>query len=227
MKRYLVAARHAWNHAAFERHVGRLPGEWHFVSRREELDLRLLEKLDPRYVFFPHWNWLVPETVWSRWESVCFHMTDVPYGRGGSPLQNLILRGHAATKLTALRMERELDAGPVYMKRPLDLAGSAQAIFERAADLVYDMIAEIVAREPVAVPQQGEAVVFTRRTPAQSALPADATTQALYDHIRMLDAEGYPKAFVDRGPLRLEFTDAELVDGRLSARVEFLPRKDE
>ncbi len=27
-----------------------------------------------------------------KFECVCFHMTDVPYGRGGSPLQNLIIR---------------------------------------------------------------------------------------------------------------------------------------
>ncbi len=37
------------------------------------------------------------------------HMTDVPYGRGGSPLQNLIARGHTSTKLTAMRMTAEVD----------------------------------------------------------------------------------------------------------------------
>ena len=56
-----------------------------------------------------------------RFECVCFHMADVPYGRGGSPLQNLIARGHRETKLTALRMVEDFDAGPVYSKMPLCL----------------------------------------------------------------------------------------------------------
>lgn len=32
-----------------------------------------------------------------------FHMTNFPYGRGGSPLQNLMKRGHHTTTITALR----------------------------------------------------------------------------------------------------------------------------
>ena len=56
-------------------------------------------------------------------------MTDLPYGRGGSPLQNLIIRGHKKTKISALRMVNELDAGPIYFKRSLSLNGNAQKIY--------------------------------------------------------------------------------------------------
>ena len=52
-----------------------------------------LKKITPRYIFFLHWDWRVPHVIWQQHECVCFHMTDVPYGRGGSPLQNLILEG--------------------------------------------------------------------------------------------------------------------------------------
>ena len=62
-------------------------------------------------------------------------MTDVPYGRGGSPLQNLILAGHTETKLTALRMVNEMDGGPVYVKMPLKLEGAAQEIYIKAGEL--------------------------------------------------------------------------------------------
>ena len=41
-------------------------------------------------------------------------MTDVPYGRGGSPLQNLIVRGYSEIKLTVLQMVKAFDAGLVY-----------------------------------------------------------------------------------------------------------------
>jgi hypothetical protein len=62
-------------------------------------------------------------------------MSDVPYGRGGSPLQNLIVRGHRETKISELRMVADMDAGPVYRKEYLSLDGSARAIFECGAQI--------------------------------------------------------------------------------------------
>ncbi len=164
-----------------------------------------------------------PEEILGMAECVCFHMTDVPYGRGGSPLQNLIARGRARTMVSALRMTAEVDAGPVYLKNPLSLEGSAREVYQRLADLVYDMTEEIIATEPQPVPQEGEIVTFTRGTPDQSLLPEAAEIKELYDHIRMLDAETYPRAFIEHGDSRLEFSDASLDgDGVLRARVEFV-----
>ena len=59
-------------------------------------------------------------------------MTDVPFGRGGSPLQNLISRGIYETKISAFRCVAEMDAGPVYPKRPFSLAEGRQASSSRA-----------------------------------------------------------------------------------------------
>ena len=96
------------------------PGRWLLVTDAASLSAGLIQALQPRYVFFPHWSWTVPDDVLAAAECVCFHMTDVPYGRGGSPLQNLVSRGHTETKLSALRMVPELDAGPVlYEARPV------------------------------------------------------------------------------------------------------------
>jgi methionyl-tRNA formyltransferase len=134
-------------------------------------------------------------------------MTDLPYGRGGTPLQNLIQRGHSSTMLTALRCSAGLDAGPIYGKEPLSLLGTAEEIFIRADGLIEAMIEQIVRECPDPQPQQGDPVLFSRRTPEQSDIsscPAGNLT-ACYDHIRMLDADGYPHAFVEANGLRLEF----------------------
>lgn len=217
---YIVATIKPWNIAAFERRSPALTGKWHLVTDKDALTPELLATLKPRYIFFPHWSWIVPDWLLQNAECVCFHMTDVPYGRGGSPLQNLIERGHTETKLTALRMEKELDAGPVYLKKPLSLEGSAGKIFERMADLSYDMMAEIAEKEPQPVPQQGEPVIFKRRTPEMSRLPDKGDTKKIYDHIRMLDAQTYPRAFLRHGEFELDFSDAALEpDGSVSARV--------
>ena len=78
-------------------------------------------------------------------------MTDLPYGLGGSPLQNLIHRGHTSTMLTALRCSAGLDAGDVYLKQPLSLHGSAEEIFLKADGLIEQMIEHIVIEDPMAV----------------------------------------------------------------------------
>lgn len=105
-------------------------------------------KANPKYIFFLHWSWKVPLEIINNYECVCFHMTDVPYGRGGSPLQNLVVRGHRRTKLTALRMTEDFDAGPVYLKKDLTLGGNAEEIYIRACYLSAEMIHRIVLEHP-------------------------------------------------------------------------------
>lgn len=216
---YVVATTKPWNLASFERARPNLPGRWLVVTNPADLAPEVLAAFAPRYIFFPHWSAIVPDEVTSRFDCVCFHMSDVPYGRGGSPLQNLIARGHTSTQISALKMVREVDAGPVYSKRALELDGSAQDIFERAADVIWTMAAEIVQNEPVPLPQSGDATTFKRRTPDQSMLPADGELRHLYDHIRMLDAEGYPHAFCEYGVWRLEFRNADLRGDSVGASV--------
>jgi len=122
-------------------------------------------------------------------------------------------------------MVEELDAGPVYLKKPFPLEGNAQEIFERMSSEIYQLIREIVANEPVPVEQQGESVVFSRRTPSQSALPSKGSIAKLFDHIRMLDADSYPRAFLDHGEFRLTFRDPILLaEDRLEARMEVVQR---
>ena len=218
---YIVATIKPWNIDAYSRYAPDIPGEWYLVTDKDALTLEFVEQVQPRYIFFPHWSWIVPDSILNATECVCFHMTDVPYGRGGSPLQNLIARRHSQTRLTALRMTKELDAGPVYLKKDLSLEGRAEDIFVRSAQLTWDIIREIVEQKPEPVSQGGEVTVFERRTPDMSIFPQDAPTlEALYDHIRMLDAPSYPKAFWDIGPFRLTFDHAELHDGEaLTAQV--------
>jgi len=210
MKNYVVATIKRWNIEQFNKEP--LSSNWTLIQNRDELTLSKLQELSPKYIFFPHWSWIVPEEILNAFTCICFHMTDVPYGRGGSPLQNLISRGHLETKLTALKMTSELDAGPVYLKVPLSLKGSAQEIFERSAKLTFEMIKSIITLEPIPIEQNGKITIFERRTPKQSEIQGDETLPALYDHIRMLDAQSYPKAYLHYGDYTLTFENANLND---------------
>lgn len=224
---FVVAAIGDWNQRMFDSLCGRLPGQWHFAAEPSALE-NLLERegLQPRYIFFPHWRWMVPDSILDRFECVCFHMTDVPFGRGGSPLQNLIARGHKTTRLTALKMCKQLDAGPVYLKRPLRLDGPAHAIYERTSALSWEMIEQIITENPTPMPQKGKSTEFRRRTPDQSLLADGKTLGQIYDHVRMLDAPGYPKAFIETEDYRIEFDSAELSESSVQASCRIVLKRN-
>jgi methionyl-tRNA formyltransferase len=220
VKRFLVASSKPWHKLAFTDFVERRGKDcWAYVSTPEELKAALSATDVARYIFFLHWNWKVPQNVFTKHECICFHMTDLPYGRGGSPLQNLILAEKTETNLTAFRMTDEMDAGPVYSKKTMSLAGRAEEIYRRAGDLCWEMIDWIVRTEPTPQPQIGQATVFKRRTAGESVMPASGRLTALYDFIRMLDAPTYPRAYVDHGEFRYEFSHAEILNDEIQARV--------
>ena len=90
-------------------------------------------------------------------------MTDLPYGRGGRPLQNLIVRGIKETVVSAIKCVKELDAGPIYLKMPLALEGTAQEILDRASVVIQQMVIKIVDGQAVLKDQVGDVVSFKRK----------------------------------------------------------------
>lgn len=222
--RYIVATIKAWHIEQYQQYNNNIIGNWNLITKKEELNLENLRRIKPKYIFFPHWSWLVPEEILKEFTCICFHMTDVPYGRGGSPLQNLIVREHQNTQLSALKMTAELDAGPVYLKCPLSLDGSAQEIFIRSAELTAQMIASIIALAPTPIKQVGKITIFERKTAEESEIQGNETIKKLYDLIRMLDAETYPKAFLHYGDLTLHFEKACLNTEVLNATVTITKR---
>ena len=196
------------------------------ISNNEELTVKALKEIKPTYVFFPHWSYMIPEEIYKNFECVMFHMTDLPFGRGGSPLQNLIARGIYETQITAFRCEKGLDTGPIYCKRPLSLYGTAEEIYMRAADTIENMIKWIIANQPEPVPQQREGCHFPRRKPEESNIAELESLEKLYDYIRMLDAQGYPHAFLETKHFRLEFERASFKPDYIKADV-IIRRKQE
>lgn len=226
MKRhnYVVAGNKPWNRLTYDTIIRRFPGKWWFCADPAAL-ARTVSRCHPRFIFFLHWSHWVPPSLTDRYDCVCFHMTDVPYGRGGTPLQNLIWRGHTRTKLSALRMVSEMDAGPVYLKRSLSLQGTAEEIFQRATVLSARMIRRIISGSILPRPQSGRVVRFRRRTPAQSEIPPRLSSRRLFDFIRMLDAPTYPRAFLRHQGWRYEFSGAGRDGKDLVALVRILKEK--
>ncbi len=191
------------------------------VLKEQELDLyKRIAEASPTWVFVPHWSKIIEPQIWSEWEVVVFHMTDLPFGRGGSPLQNLIARGFTETVISAFRCTEGIDEGPIYMKVPLSLDGSAREIFDRAGSVIEEMIIRIVETHPVPIPQSGNPTFFKRRLPEQSELDVKECLTTWFDQIRMLDAPGYPKAYLDLADKHLKFSNVKHEGSKLFATVE-------
>ena len=221
---YAIASHRPWNRAVCDR-LGRRVGKgFKLIDTPEKLDPDHLTAAEVETIFFPHWSYKIPYAVYNSFECIIFHMTDLPYGRGGSPLQNLIISGHENTIISAVRCVEALDAGPVYLKRPLNLNGSAEEIFLRADRIIESMIVTLIEEKPKAVAQIGTPTLFKRRRPDQGDWSEAEDLDRVFDYIRMLDATNYPPAFVDVGRFRLSFTrasrrsNAVLADVRITLR---------
>ncbi|MFT7071910.1 methionyl-tRNA formyltransferase [Patiriisocius sp. Uisw_017] len=209
MTNYAIVSEKSWNQALFpqlQTQFGAI--NWILINEKSDFNAGFLAENKIDKIFIPHWSFIIPSEIFLNYECIVFHMTDLPYGRGGSPLQNLIVRGHTETKISALKVVKELDAGPIYLKKDLTLLGTATDIFKRTNQIIEGMIIEIISKAITPKTQQGDIVKFKRRSPEDSNIVEVQELKIAYDYIRMLDAEGYPHAFLETSGLKLEFTNA-------------------
>lgn len=189
------------------------------IFTRNQMVNEIIDQFEPDFIIFPHWSWKISTEIINKYECIVFHMTDLPYGRGGAPLQNLIVRGIDNTQLSALRCSEDIDAGPIYLKMPLSTLGTAEEVLIRAAELMYSMIVRITTERIQPVGQVGEVSLFERRRPEQGDISNVDNIREVFDTIRMLDADGYPGAFINVGKLKLVFSRATMRPGRILADV--------
>jgi methionyl-tRNA formyltransferase len=220
--KFIIATIKSWNIEMAKKISG--CHECVVIDSPDKLRLELVESYGPDYIFFPHWSWIIPEEIYSKFSCVVFHMTDLPFGRGGSPLQNLIIRGIKHTKISAIKVVKGIDAGPVYLKRDLCIEGSAEEILRRASSVIFEMIEYIIGTRSEPTSQEGEITVFKRRTPEQSILPESGSYEEILSFIRMLDGEGYPPACIHYGKFKISFSRAAIKNGTIltDARIELL-----
>lgn len=195
-----------------------------YISKKEELNLAYLKNLNPRYVFFPHWNWKVEKLILDNFECIAFHTSPLPYGRGGSPIQNLILNGFREAPLCAIKMINQIDAGPIYTKEVISLEGNLDKIFERISVAMEKIILEICKKNLIPLEQKGDPFYFKRLSDKNNILKLDIPVEKVYDRIRMLDGKEYPKAYIELEDYVIEFSEAELNNNELKATAKFIKK---
>lgn len=190
------------------------------LSDPKKLIPKYIKKINPEIIFFPDWSWIIPAEIVNNYRCVCFHESNLPKFRGGSPIQNQIIRGKTKTKSTAFLMTEDLDEGDILLQKDLSLKGSLDDIFERMIKNDYEMIVKIINGKYKRRKQKGKPTIYKRRTPAQSELKhLNYSNKYLYDFIRML-ADPYPNAFIKISKRKLIFKSASLDKKKLKVQVE-------
>ncbi len=154
--------------------------------------------------FFLGCTRLVPAAILARnHRNLIVHESDLPIGRGFSPLSWQILQGRAEIQICLLEAAEVADSGPVIYRDSLRFEGhelidelrSAQGLMTTALCLKYLNASE----PPVGIPQTGEPSTYPRRTPADSRLDPELSIAAQFDLLRVVDNDRYPAFFVLRG----------------------------
>lgn len=219
----IIATIKTWNIKNAEKFQHESTDNIIIITEKEKLNYNYIHEIEPDYIFFPHWSWMIPSEIYENFSCIVFHMSDLPFGRGGSPLQNLVLMGINETKISALRVDGGIDTGDIYLKFPLNLNGTADEIFIRASKIIFNkMIPNILNDKFFLAKQDGEVVEFPRRKPEESEIRSVESLEDLYDFIRALDGEDYPRAFLVHGKFKLLFSRATLKSDKIIADVEIV-----
>jgi methionyl-tRNA formyltransferase len=87
------------------------------------------------------------------------------------------------------------------------------------------MIVEIVKTKPVPIKQEGNPTLFKRRKSLMSNMKDVESLDEVYDFIRMLDADGYPPAFLETSNCKFEFSKvSKQNDNTLEAYVRIIKK---
>lgn len=180
------------------------------ITSRDKLKLKYLKKLKPSKIFFPHWSYKVPITITKHYNCICFHTSPLPFGRGGSPIQNLILLRKKFSPVCALKMTDKIDAGPIYLKKKISLSGNLDTIFSRIADSILIMIKMMIKKTYKSKFQKGNIFYFKRISKKLSKIQKNLPIGKIYDQIRMLDSKEYPVAYFKFQNIKIELSNAKL-----------------
>ena len=216
---YLFCAYRDWALKLFQKLKKKYP-DMYLLSSPKKLTINYLKRKKPEIIFFPDWSWIIPNEIISNYKCICFHESNLPKFRGGSPIQNQIIRGVTKTKTTAFIMNEKIDAGDIILQKNLSLEGSIQEIFSRMSENDYSLILKIMNGRYKRKKQSGKPTTYSRRKPKESELKSlNHSIRYLYNFIRMLE-DPYPNAFIRIGKQKLIFKKAIYNNKKLSLEVK-------
>ena len=88
---YIFCAYRSWALELYEK-ITKKYNDVILVKDPKKLTFKYVTKINPKLIFFPDWSWIIPENIINNFNCICIHESNLPKFRGGSPIQNQIIR---------------------------------------------------------------------------------------------------------------------------------------
>lgn len=179
--------------------VGRLLPEWFRQGHRVRWVHHTTDLVPGDLCFLLGCGQLVlPEQLRLHFHNLVVHASDLPKGRGWSPLTWQILEGVEDIPVTLLEAAPEVDAGDTYLQAWLHFEGHEllnelrDGVGEATVSLCRQFVDSYPGILSGARPQEGEPTWYPKRGPKDSELMPDLPLREQFDLLRVADNQRYP-----------------------------------
>jgi len=200
----ICSDRASWINPAVSDLVLQWLGEGHYVNWSH--DARRLPAAD--FGFYLSYGRIVDRaTLDKHLHNLVVHESDLPKGRGWSPLSWQILEGCNRITATLFEAADSVDSGVIYQQEIMTFDGRelVDELRAKQARATLNLCLQFVARFPDSAgegrQQQGEPTFYPKRTPVDSRLDPTKTLAEQINQLRVADNARYP-AFMDIGGQR-------------------------
>ena len=170
----------------------------HSVSHvHEERDLSSAD-----FCFYLSFSKVVSESTRNMFRhNFVVHSSDLPEGRGWSPLTWQILEGKNEIPTVLFEASEKVDSGKIYLKQTIRFEGHELVDEMRDAQgrLIAKMVKNFVERHPESlvkgIEQSGKESYYPRRRPVDSKVDPDSSLRQIFLQLRVADNDSYPVFF--------------------------------
>lgn len=141
------------------------------------------------------------EVLLQHKNNLVVHESDLPKGRGWSPLTWQVLEGADVIPVTLIEAAEEVDSGPIYMQERIQLCGDEliDELRRLQVDSTIRLCRAFMRDYPevtnTACLQRGESSYYSRRRPKDGRLDPDKTLREQFNLLRISDNLRYPAWF--------------------------------
>lgn len=156
------------------------------------------EEVDVLFIL-SYFNFVPEEVLEKNSYNLVVHESDLPKGKGWSPLFWQILEGKNKIPIVLFEAESKVDSGKIYLKDYITLNGDElhDEIREKQASKTMELCLKFIVncKNISPVNQKGKPTFFPKRTPENSELDVNKSIEEQFNLLRVVSNTQYPAYF--------------------------------
>ena len=157
-------------------------------------------------LFILSYSKIIPKSLINTCKhALVVHESDLPSGKGWSPLTWQILEGKNMIPITLFEADEGVDSGHIYLKDTMKFAGHelVSDLRKTQASFTFMLCKKFLSNYESIVknkaPQRGVVSYYAKRTPIDSKLDFNKTINEQFNLLRVVDNDNYPAFFEHQG----------------------------